>query len=174
MTQEAQAETPEPQAGGPATRRTMLAGVGLLGLAGAVTACSSGSSSSTPVATAPTTAAGTTAAAAAPSSAAASSAPASAAANALAATSAIPVGGGKVFAGPKVVVTQPTAGEFKAFSAICTHLGCTVSQVSNGTIDCPCHGSQYNITTGAVVAGPAPSPLPAKQIKVSGSSIILE
>ena len=177
MTQEAQAETSVP--GGAATRRTMLAGVGLLGLAGAVTAC--GASGSTPAASTP--AAGTTSPAAGPSSAAASSAaassapassaPASAAADALAATSAIPVGSGKIFAGQKVVVTQPSAGEFKAFSAICTHLGCTVSQVSNGTIDCPCHGSQYNITTGAVVAGPAPSPLPAKQINVSGGSIFL-
>jgi Rieske Fe-S protein len=182
MTQEAQAETPEPQPGGTgsASRRSMLAGVGLLGLAGAVTACSAGSSSSsTPAAGTAPTAAGTTPAAAAPSSAAASSAaasgaPASAAADALTETSAIPVGSGKIFAGPKVVVTQPTAGQYKAFSAICTHLGCTVSQVSNGTIDCPCHGSQYNITTGAVVAGPAPQPLPAKQIKVSGGSIFLE
>jgi Rieske Fe-S protein len=53
-------------------------------------------------------------------------------------------------------------------------MGCTVNQVQNGTIDCPCHGSQYSISTGAVVAGPAPRPLPAKQIKVSGDSIILE
>jgi Rieske Fe-S protein len=52
-------------------------------------------------------------------------------------------------------------------------MGCIVSQVSNGTIDCPCHGSQYNITTGAVVAGPAPAPLPAQTIKVSGDSIFL-
>ncbi len=77
-------------------------------------------------------------------------------ANALAATSKIPVGSGMIFTGPQVVVTQPTAGEFKAFSAVCTHMGCIVNQISNGTIDCPCHGSQYSITTGDVVAGPAP------------------
>ena len=57
-----------------------------------------------------------------------------------------------IFPGPQVVVTQPTAGEFKAFSAVCTHMGCIVNQISNGTIDCPCHGSQYSITTGDVVA----------------------
>jgi nitrite reductase/ring-hydroxylating ferredoxin subunit len=147
-----------------ATRRGVLAGVGLAGLAGVITACGAGSSSSTPAAS--SAAAGGGASSAAPSSAAA--------ANALAATSDIPVGGGKIFTGPKVVVTQPTANEFKAFSAVCTHMGCIVSQVSNGTIDCPCHGSQYNITTGAVVAGPAPMPLPAEQIKVSGDSIFLE
>jgi Rieske Fe-S protein len=52
-------------------------------------------------------------------------------------------------------------------------MGCIVNQISDGTIDCPCHGSQYSIMTGDVVAGPAPSPLPAKQITVSGDSIFL-
>jgi Rieske Fe-S protein len=167
--------TQGPQTDSLATRRGVLAGVGLVGLAGAVTACGAGSSSSTaPAGNAATSpAAGATTAAPA-SSAAASPGASSAAANALAATSEIPVGSGKIFTGPKVVVTQPRAGEFKAFSAVCTHLGCIVSQVSNGTIDCPCHGSQYNITTGAVVAGPAPRPLPAAQIKVSGGSVFLE
>jgi len=83
----------------------------------------------------------------------------------------IPVGGGKVYDVQKVVVTQPTAGEFKAFSAICTHKGCTVAKVENGTIDCACHGSKFDMTTGAVKAGPASSPLPAKAAKESGGSI---
>lgn len=83
----------------------------------------------------------------------------------------IPVGGGKVFAAEKIVVTQPKAGEFKAFSAICTHKGCTVDKVANGTIDCPCHGSKFNMTTGAVTGGPAPAPLPPKTATVSGTSI---
>jgi Rieske Fe-S protein len=85
----------------------------------------------------------------------------------------IPVGGGKVFDAEKVVVTQPKAGEFKAFSAICTHKGCTVKQVEAGTIDCLCHGSKFDIATGAVTAGPAPSPLPSKKLTVSGGSITL-
>jgi Rieske Fe-S protein len=149
----------------------MLAGVGLVGLAGAITACGAGASSSTPAAGG---AAATPAGGGASSGAAGGgSTSGSSAGNALAATSEIPVGSGKIFSGQQVVVTQPSAGEYKAFSAVCTHMGCIVNQVSNGTIDCPCHGSQYNITTGAVVAGPAPKPLPAKQIKVSGSSIFL-
>ncbi|MCX5225324.1 Rieske (2Fe-2S) protein [Streptomyces sp. NBC_00233] len=92
---------------------------------------------------------------------------------ALAKTSDIPVGGGTVFKAEKVVVTQPAAGEFKAFSAICTHQGCLVNKVADGTIDCPCHGSKFRITDAAVVAGPAPRPLPAEQITVSGDSITL-
>ena len=96
------------------------------------------------------------------------------AAGALTATSAIPVGGGKIFTAQTTVVTQPSAGEFKVFSAVCTHMGCIVNQIADGRIDCPCHGSEYSITDGAVLAGPAPRPLPAKTIKITGDSIFLE
>jgi Rieske Fe-S protein len=163
--------THEPQTDSLATRRSMLAGVGLVGLASAITACGAGASSSTPAAGNATPGGPASGAASGGAGGGGSSAPAG---NALASTSQIPVGSGMVFSGQQVVVTQPSAGEFKAFSAVCTHMGCIVNQVSNGTIDCPCHGSQYSITTGDVVAGPAPKPLPAKQIKVSGGSIFLE
>ena len=87
-----------------------------------------------------------------PSSSAASGA-ASAASDAIA-TADIPVGGGKVFDALKVVVTQPTAGEFKAFTAVCTHQGCTVNGVSNGIITCPCHGATFDIADRRGDAGP--------------------
>ena len=70
-----------------------------------------------------------------------------------------------------IVITQPQTGSFRAFTAICTHQGCIVSSVSNGTINCPCHGSKYSIKDGSVVHGPAPSPLAAIAIKVEGTSI---
>jgi Rieske Fe-S protein len=170
--------TQEPRKDSLATRRGMLAGVGLVGLAGAITACGSGGSSMSAAVADPATSSGmgasspTSAAASAPASA--SSAMGGSAAGALTATSAIPVGGGKIFAAQTTVVTQPSAGEFKVFSAVCTHMGCIVSQIADGRIDCPCHGSEYSITDGAVLAGPAPKPLPAKPFKVTGDSIFLE
>jgi len=91
---------------------------------------------------------------------------------ALASTSDIPVGGGKILTDKKIVITQPKSGEFHAFSAVCTHAGCTVGSVSGGTINCPCHGSRFNITNGSVVNGPAASPLPPVGIKVQGTSLV--
>ena len=87
----------------------------------------------------------------------------------LAKTSDVPVGSGLIV--DKTVVTQPSPGVFKGLSAICTHKGCTVSTVANGTIDCPCHGSKFNLD-GSVAAGPATKPLEAKAISVQGDSII--
>ena len=84
----------------------------------------------------------------------------------------IPVGGGKVVSAKQIVITQPTAGTFKAFTAVCTHQGCTVATVAGGTIDCPCHGSKFSVANGSVVNGPAISPLTPVSIKVQGTSII--
>jgi Rieske Fe-S protein len=90
----------------------------------------------------------------------------------LALTSDVPAGGGKILADKKIVITQPRAGSFEAFSAVCTHQGCTVSSVSGGTINCPCHGSKFSITNGSVVTGPAASALAPVSIKVQGTSIV--
>ena len=152
--------TQEPQRNAETTRRGMLAGVGLAGLAGTLAACSSGGSSAATPSGAASAAGGTGQAGTSGGSV-------------LAGTSEIPVGEGKVFAAQRIVVTQPAADEFKAFSAVCTHMQCIVDQVSNGTIDCPCHGSQFSVKDGHVVAGPAPSPLPAASIKVESGKISL-
>ena len=85
----------------------------------------------------------------------------------------IPVGGGQIFDAERVVVTQPARGKYRAFSAVCTHVGCLLNQVADGTIDCPCHGSRFRITNGTVVTGPAPAPLPKKRITVVRGTIIL-
>ncbi|MFG2317538.1 MULTISPECIES: Rieske (2Fe-2S) protein [Streptomyces] len=91
----------------------------------------------------------------------------------LAATGDIPIAGGKVLTEEKIVVTQPAKGEFKAFSAVCTHQGCIVSDVRDGTIDCACHGSRFAAADGSVVRGPATKPLPEKRITVEGNSVRL-
>ncbi len=91
----------------------------------------------------------------------------------LAKTADIPEGGGVVFAAQKVVVTQPSAGEFKAFSATCTHQGCAVKDVVDNVITCPCHNSTFDAATGSPTAGPATQPLPAREISVAGDSITL-
>ncbi|MCM1938488.1 Rieske (2Fe-2S) protein [Streptomyces sp. G3] len=91
----------------------------------------------------------------------------------LARTGDIPIAGGKVLTEEKIVVTQPRKGEFKAFSAVCTHQGCIVSDVRDGTIDCACHGSRFAVADGSVVRGPATKPLPGKRITVEGNSIRL-
>jgi Rieske Fe-S protein len=87
-------------------------------------------------------------------------------------TADIPVGGGKIFSDAATVITQPTKGEFKAFSSICTHASCPVAAVTT-TIDCNCHGSKFALADGAVVNGPATSPLPAKTVKVDGDSVVV-
>ncbi|MEU9864673.1 Rieske (2Fe-2S) protein [Streptomyces sp. NPDC047971] len=91
----------------------------------------------------------------------------------LAKTADIPVGGGKVLEGQGVVITQPKAGEFKAFSSKCTHQGCAVSGVADGVITCPCHQSLFDASDGSVKGGPATAPLPPTPIKVEGDSITL-
>ena len=92
---------------------------------------------------------------------------------ALASTSDVPVGGCFVVAAAKVVLTQPTEGDFKAFSATCTHQGCSVESSTEGEIPCPCHGSRFSLEDGAPTSGPASSPLAAVEITVDGDSITM-
>ncbi|MEU5866677.1 Rieske (2Fe-2S) protein [Nonomuraea sp. NPDC047529] len=146
------------------TRRTVMLGAGGAGLAAVLTACASYGS--------PTAAANEASATEEPSSAEPKK-KAKKKPKALADTGDIQVGGGTVFKDQKVVVTQPTEGEFKAFTAVCTHAGCTVASVSNGTINCPCHGSKFKIEDGSVADGPAGAPLAEKKISVDGDKIRL-
>lgn len=97
--------------------------------------------------------------------------PAGTAGQELTPTADVPVGGGRILRDEKIVVTQPEVGEFKAFSAICTHQHCLVSEVKDRTIDCPCHGSRFRITDGSVAHGPATRPLPEERIAVEGNSV---
>ena len=92
----------------------------------------------------------------------------------LAQLSAIPIGGAVSAIGPNgapLIIARPSSSTVAAFSAICTHLGCTVAPVGN-QLDCPCHGSVYNASTGAVISGPAPRPLPSVQVTLSGDNVL--
>lgn len=87
------------------------------------------------------------------------------------ATSDVPVGGGTILEDELIVVTQPAEGEFRAFSAVCSHQGCPVQQVTDGRIVCNCHGSAFSIEDGSVLDGPAQTGLPAKSVEVDGDSV---
>ncbi|MGW0391981.1 Rieske (2Fe-2S) protein [Streptomyces sp. NPDC003042] len=84
----------------------------------------------------------------------------------------VPVGGGTILKDDKLVITQPTAGSFRCFTAVCTHQGCLVNKVGNGTIDCACHGSKFSATDGAVDKGPATRPLAEKKIAIAADGSI--
>lgn len=86
----------------------------------------------------------------------------------------IPVGGGKIFADHKVVVTCPSAGTYKGFKTICPHKGCAVNAVKDGVIVCPCHGSRFDVTDGSVKTGPATTSLPAVPITSRDGQLVLE
>ena len=143
------------------SRRAVLAGGCGAACAVALTACAGYGAGGPAPAPAPAPAPGP------PGSAPAGTAPA------LAAVADVPVGGGVVLAAQGLVVTQPQAGTFKAFSATCTHQGCAVNEVKGGTINCPCHGSKFAVADGSPTAGPAKKPLPETAVAVQGSSIVL-
>lgn len=82
-----------------------------------------------------------------------------------------PLGGGLILSQAPVVLVREQDGSIRGFSAVCTHQGCTVNSVQNGVIMCPCHGSQYNAQTGAVVGGPAPRALPAVPVVVRSGAV---
>lgn len=91
---------------------------------------------------------------------------------ALGPASAVPVGGGAIFADQGVVVTQPVEGEYTAFSTVCPHQGCAVAEITGGQIICPCHGSTFDLS-GSVVAGPAPTGLDTVPVTVADDRIVL-
>ncbi|GHH71552.1 hypothetical protein GCM10017673_25240 [Streptosporangium violaceochromogenes] len=91
----------------------------------------------------------------------------------IAQTADIPVGGGKVITKWKIVITQPSAGVFKAFTASCPHKGCAVGRVADGVIHCPCHGSEFAADSGKCLKGPAEAPLAEYALKVEGDGIVM-
>ncbi|MFJ9027053.1 Rieske 2Fe-2S domain-containing protein [Streptomyces sp. NPDC102274] len=136
-------------AGPSAARRTVLKGAALAGVAGlGVAACSTESKlghAETPTPTAPVD---------------------------LGAAAEVPVGGAKLYREQRLVVSCPAKGEYKAFSAQCTHAGCLLEKLEGTVGDCPCHGSRFDVTTGAAIQGPATASLPEVPVTAEGGKLI--
>ncbi|MFD9355019.1 Rieske (2Fe-2S) protein [Streptomyces sp. NPDC060031] len=160
MTEQSRTNNPTPTA-----RRTVLAVSAAALAGGALTACGGGDEKE------PKQESGNAATPQTSGPAASESAPGTAA-KALLKSSEVPVGGGTILKDEKLVVTQPTAGSFRCFTAVCTHQGCLVNKVEAGTIDCPCHGSKFQVADGAVAHGPATRPLAEKKITVAPDGAI--
>lgn len=94
----------------------------------------------------------------------------------LGATADVPIASGARFKvnDLEILVTQPTEGDFKAFDATCTHAGCIVTGVMERQIACACHGARFDMSTGAVLAGPAKAALGKVPIVVEGDQIFAE
>ena len=91
----------------------------------------------------------------------------------IAKTADVPVGSGVIVASDALVITQPTAGDFKCFSSICPHQKCPVTKVTKESIDCTCHGSKFSIKDGSVLEGPAKEGLAPQEITVKGDGITI-
>ena len=149
------------------TRRRVLALVAATGAGGVLTACGGGDSTETET----PGAAGSASSDAEPSPSESEAEPGDGG-GALVATSEVPVGGGVILDKQRVVVTQPTEGSFKAFTAVCTHQSCLVSSVKDGTISCACHGSSYSAADGSVKNGPATRALREVPVAVEGGDVV--
>jgi nitrite reductase/ring-hydroxylating ferredoxin subunit len=130
------------------SRRIVFQGMGALGAAVVLAGCGGGGGEDSPDASA-IPSAGT----------------------ALATTDEVPVGGGVVLADQRVVVTQPTEGQFKAFTAVCTHQGAALDKVGSDGIECPLHGSRFSVADGSPTTGPATEPLAEVPVAVDGDQI---
>ncbi|MFG2298240.1 Rieske (2Fe-2S) protein [Streptomyces sp. NPDC048603] len=136
----------------PAARRTVLKGAaalaGAAGAGAALTACSTASNSGgrTPATPTAPVEVGTAAE--------------------------VPVGGAKLFREKKLLVSCPVEGQYKAFSAQCTHAGCVLDKIEGDEANCPCHGSRFDVATGKVLSGPASDPLPAVPVRAEGGKLI--
>jgi Rieske Fe-S protein len=137
-----------------AGRRSVLAAAGATGLAAALTGCQVYEEPAPPPAAGP------------PSSSGGAPRP-------VARLDEVPVGGGKILTAERVVLTRPESGRVRAFSTVCTHQGCAVDRIADGTINCPCHGSKFAVADGSVVSGPARRPLPELPVTVAGDTVLL-
>jgi Rieske Fe-S protein len=147
---------------GGASRRAVLMGTGAVGMTALLAACGTDQSGNSGTGTGAQNGTG-----------AAPTGDKGAAGAAVGKAADVPAGGGAIFTGAGVVVTQPKEGVWKGFDSTCTHQGCPLTNVADGTINCSCHGSKFSIETGEPVNGPATRALAKKAVKVTGGEITL-
>jgi nitrite reductase/ring-hydroxylating ferredoxin subunit len=77
--------------------------------------------------------------------------------------------------GTKVNVAN-ALGQLYAFDDTCTHKGCSLAQgkLEGTTVTCPCHGSQFDVTSGAVLRGPAERPVRSRPVQIQGEDLLVE
>ena len=89
----------------------------------------------------------------------------------------VPAGAMRVFdvGGTKVNVAN-AVGSLHAFDDTCTHMGCSLAKgnLSGTTVTCPCHGSQFDVASGAVLRGPAQRPVHSRPVHVEGDDLFIE
>ncbi|MEW9265622.1 Rieske (2Fe-2S) protein [Kineococcus endophyticus] len=166
-------KTPHPLQNTVLTRRGLAVTGGTLGVGSLLAACGSDDASTSPGAASSSSTSSSASSSSAPTSSAGGSASASGG-QALTKLADVPVGSGVVVQdakGSAVVVVQPEAGQVAAFSGLCTHQGCAVA-LKDEELDCPCHGSRFELLTGKVLQGPATEPLKSLPVQVDGDSVV--
>ncbi|GAA1628978.1 Rieske (2Fe-2S) protein [Actinoplanes couchii] len=167
--QRTEAETPQDRPGTASSRRGVLLTAGALGATAALAACGTDASGTNPNGSdfaAEPAPAGSEGA----GSGSTGGGSTGGGGTVLVAASKVEVGGGVIL--DEVVVTQPKEGTFKAFSNVCTHQGCKVTEIAGGSINCKCHGAKYSLEDGSPTSGPAKQALAATEVTVDGDNIV--
>jgi nitrite reductase/ring-hydroxylating ferredoxin subunit len=84
----------------------------------------------------------------------------------------VPLGGGVVLTDQRILVTQPSDTDFKAFEAVCTHQGGAITRIEDGEMICSLHQSRFSIADGEVLSGPASNPLPEIDVRVRDGQVV--
>ena len=162
-------------AGPTSTRRCILVGAGAIGATAVLAACGTDGTGTNPNGTdfdADPAPAGSTAAGGGDSGdSGGGDSSSGGGGQVLVAASEVAVGGGVIT--DSLVVTQPTEGTYKAFSKVCTHQGCEVSEIADGQIICRCHNSFFSVKDGAPTSGPAQQPLAETKVELDGDNIVV-
>lgn len=83
-------------------------------------------------------------------------------------------GGTKLYREHNVVVSRGGDGALSAYNTVCTHAGCAINKLEGTKLICPCHGSEFDVTTGKVLREPAVAPLKPLTVEVKNGTLVAE